>query len=136
MPQVRRLHAASVRASKQELETSLASQWRFVFCTRPNRLTDRMTEVILSMPRFSCRANCGTCKNCLDMPKFGGPNRIRQACMKRKCLDMVQKEYVVAVNEWPAGSRSTTRVRKAPTNSYGACRTNDVRAPALSFEAL
>ena len=28
--------------------------------------------------------HCGTCKNCLDMPKFGGPGKIRQACLSRQ----------------------------------------------------
>jgi len=31
------------------------------------------------------RDNCGECKFCLDMKKFGGPNKLRQACLMRKC---------------------------------------------------
>lgn len=27
--------------------------------------------------------HCGSCKNCLDMPKFGGPGKMRQACLYR-----------------------------------------------------
>ena len=34
-----------------------------------------------------CQAsNCGECVFCLDMPKFGGPGRMKQACEKRTCL--------------------------------------------------
>eukprot|EP00164_Ancoracysta_twista_P001936 GFYU01002545.1.p1 GENE.GFYU01002545.1~~GFYU01002545.1.p1 ORF type:complete len:930 (-),score=185.20 GFYU01002545.1:272-3061(-) len=32
------------------------------------------------------RGDCGSCKNCLDMPKFGGPGVKRQACLLRKCI--------------------------------------------------
>ena len=32
------------------------------------------------------RADCGSCKNCLDKQKFGGPDRLRQACALRLCL--------------------------------------------------
>ncbi len=29
--------------------------------------------------------DCGTCINCKDKPKFGGPGRKKQCCVKRKC---------------------------------------------------
>ena len=29
--------------------------------------------------------DCGTCINCKDKPKFGGPGRKKQCCIKRKC---------------------------------------------------
>lgn len=29
--------------------------------------------------------DCGRCKMCLDKPKFGGPGRKKQRCLKRKC---------------------------------------------------
>ncbi|CAL8297980.1 unnamed protein product [Lota lota] len=34
-----------------------------------------------------CRVqkDCGTCTNCLDKPKFGGPNTKRQCCTHKKC---------------------------------------------------
>mmetsp|Transcript_36123 Transcript_36123/g.83765 ORF Transcript_36123/g.83765 Transcript_36123/m.83765 type:complete len:245 (-) Transcript_36123:531-1265(-) len=39
-----------------------------------------------------CRActasDCGACPNCMDMPKFGGPGHKKQACTKRKCLQL------------------------------------------------
>eukprot|EP00794_Sanderia_malayensis_P014173 gene14173-15652_t len=33
------------------------------------------------------RDNCGECKYCLDMPKFGGPGRMKQSCIFRICLN-------------------------------------------------
>jgi len=32
--------------------------------------------------------NCGACKYCLDMPKFGGRGVMRQTCEKRACLSL------------------------------------------------
>ena len=36
----------------------------------------------------SCRRadDCGHCKACLDKPKFGGGNKLKQRCEKRRCL--------------------------------------------------
>ena len=34
------------------------------------------------------REDCGECVNCLDKPKNGGLNKIRQRCMERRCEDM------------------------------------------------
>ena len=34
------------------------------------------------------REDCGECVNCMDKPKNGGPNKIRQRCMERRCEDM------------------------------------------------
>jgi len=37
-----------------------------------------------------CRApDCGECMYCLDKPKFGGPNRRKNACVHRRCANMV-----------------------------------------------
>ena len=35
------------------------------------------------------RANCGSCSSCQDMPRFGGPGKMKQACKLRKCLASV-----------------------------------------------
>ena len=31
--------------------------------------------------------NCGKCKFCFDMPKFGGPQKLKQKCEKRVCVN-------------------------------------------------
>ena len=45
--------------------------------------------------RVQCRTcgpclteDCGACANCLDKPRFGGQNRRKQACIKRKCVSL------------------------------------------------
>ena len=32
------------------------------------------------------REDCGTCQNCTDIVKFGGPGRKKQKCARRVCL--------------------------------------------------
>ena len=32
--------------------------------------------------------DCGTCVYCLDKPKFGGPLRLKQKCVERRCNNM------------------------------------------------
>jgi hypothetical protein len=35
----------------------------------------------------ACKAkDCGTCRFCLDKPKFGGRGTLKQSCTVRKCL--------------------------------------------------
>jgi DNA (cytosine-5)-methyltransferase 1 len=33
-------------------------------------------------------ADCGECKHCKDMVKFGGSGRSKQACIRRRCPNM------------------------------------------------
>jgi hypothetical protein len=32
---------------------------------------------------------CGACRKCLDMPKYGGPGVLKEACAQRKCVGQV-----------------------------------------------
>tara|TARA_B100001109_G_C18769959_1_gene430186 strand:+ start:50 stop:532 length:483 start_codon:yes stop_codon:yes gene_type:complete len=55
----------------------------------PPQLTSCRTRVW----RFSCGncedcmiGDCGTCANCLDKPKFGGPGTRKRACTARRCM--------------------------------------------------
>ena len=33
-----------------------------------------------------CASDCGYCKHCRDMAKFGGPGKLKQRCIERKCI--------------------------------------------------
>ena len=37
------------------------------------------------------KLDCGQCRNCKDMTKFGGTGKSKQACMERKCENMAEK---------------------------------------------
>ncbi|KAK7800480.1 hypothetical protein U0070_024260, partial [Myodes glareolus] len=39
-----------------------------------------------------CEPECGKCKACKDMVKFGGTGRSKQACLKRRCPNLAVKE--------------------------------------------
>lgn len=32
------------------------------------------------------QVDCGICRFCKDKPRFGGPGRLKQSCIKRKCI--------------------------------------------------
>ena len=36
--------------------------------------------------------DCGVCKYCVDMKRFGGPGKKRQRCLRRKCLSKNNKD--------------------------------------------
>jgi hypothetical protein len=35
-------------------------------------------------------SNCGKCRRCLDMPAFGGRGKLKQACVKRRCINLLK----------------------------------------------
>ena len=35
-------------------------------------------------------SDCGKCKHCQDKKKFGGPGKLKKACLKRECHGMSQ----------------------------------------------
>ena len=42
----------------------------------------------------SCQTpDCGECIHCKNMIKFGGNGKSKQACVKRACVNMVEKEF-------------------------------------------
>ena len=45
---------------------------------------------------------CGSCKHCLDSPKFGGPGHLKQSCVHRKCQQLHQE--CVTMNDEPHAS--------------------------------
>ena len=37
---------------------------------------------------YGCKVkDCGVCRHCLDKKKFGGPNRLKQCCIHKKCAE-------------------------------------------------
>jgi len=71
----------------------------------------------------SCTASdCGECANCMDMPKFGGPGHKKQACSRRKCLQLT-----------PCKARKPDgpAVKRAKTSGGAAASTAPHAAPFL-----
>ena len=56
--------------------TTCAKKHRFAACTKCS----------------GCRtANCGICRNCEDMPAFGGAGTSKQKCLKRVCTNPIMR---------------------------------------------
>ena len=62
----------------------------------PVKSRNRSNGVIPGIRRTRCReckgctaVDCGKCTPCRDKPKFGGKGALKQACIRRKCTNMV-----------------------------------------------
>lgn len=66
--------------------------------------------------------DCGECKNCLDKPKYGGANKLKQCCIMRKCqhLKLIHVTGGGVANK-DEGGRSRTKKRKKKINGSGGC---------------
>jgi hypothetical protein len=59
-----------------------------------------------------CTASCcGHCRNCLDMPRFGGKGGLRQACLRRACEVLTEEQRTQ--NEAQREQRATERAERS-----------------------
>ncbi|KAJ8289768.1 hypothetical protein GJAV_G00005120 [Gymnothorax javanicus] len=66
--------------------------------------------------------DCGKCINCLDKPKFGGPNTKRQCCVFKKCDRIELRKAQRLVGKFPKGTGHTKRRR---SSASGCPSSND-----------
>jgi hypothetical protein len=52
--------------------------------------------------------NCNTCKTCLDKPRNGGPGTMKQACIYRKCTQLIRVRDVNPTSEFASSSSSSS----------------------------
>ncbi|XP_023198308.1 uncharacterized protein LOC111610094 isoform X1 [Xiphophorus maculatus] len=78
------LRTGSVKEEEEEDEEKVQTK---------NRKRDETSASGQKMRRQACRScaaclreNCGVCTFCRDMRKFGGPSRMKQKCVRRRCL--------------------------------------------------
>ncbi|MGH0182731.1 UNVERIFIED_CONTAM: hypothetical protein FKN15_010334 [Acipenser sinensis] len=64
--------------------------------------------------------DCGECINCLDKPKFGGPNTKRQCCMFKKC-DKIEERKQIRLG-YRTNKGLPLKRRRSPAS---ACPTSD-----------
>ena len=76
-----RLHHASVAPRSEEEHLKLA--YFFRRDEKAERLASR-PEVAMEHLARELRDDCGKCRFCLDMTKFGGPNKLRRRCIERQ----------------------------------------------------
>jgi len=83
-----------------------------IFISNPNlgQTPPRQLQIIkpivkpaYTIHRKDCRCNkcasclhvCGTCKNCVDKPRFGGKGKRKKACAKRpRCISPISEEWI------------------------------------------
>jgi len=83
------------------------------------------------------RDNCGKCVKCLDMPRFGGENRLRQACAMRKCLRMQAKLQKRVRETWRTGtSAPQTKVANPPSTSASSVAKRSDNKPGSTAASL
>ncbi|XP_065893030.1 lysine-specific demethylase 2B-like isoform X2 [Dysidea avara] len=62
-------------------------------------------------------ADCGKCRFCKDKPRFGGPGKLKQACSKKKCLQLAKPKTGSPSKEDRAQSPSKEEEEKAESPS-------------------
>ena len=67
--------------TNENVKTKTIRKWKCKFCE--NCMKD----------------DCGSCKNCLDMTKFGGTGKSKQGCIQRVCQNMIEKNMENEVSD-------------------------------------
>ncbi|CAJ1061647.1 histone-lysine N-methyltransferase 2B [Xyrichtys novacula] len=63
--------------------------------------------------------DCGRCMNCLDKPKFGGPNTKRQCCVYKRC-DQIEERKARRLSGRSAPKGSSKRRRPSPSGGHSS----------------
>lgn len=84
-------HGMGLPASTQQQPLGNIATYKYSTCTGVHILQLFFDYIGRRKKRcFNCSgclaADCGTCKHCLDKPKFGGKGLKKQCCVKRKCI--------------------------------------------------
>ena len=60
--------------------------------------------------------DCRQCRNCLDQKRYGGPGRLKKACIKRQCVVITQvtEKITQQNNSFDMKSSRSVRVRPRP----------------------
>ena len=51
--------------------------------------------------------DCRACRNCLDQKRYGGPGKLKKACLKRVCMMSSSSNSVVAIGGQPPATSNT-----------------------------
>lgn len=86
----------------------------------PSASSSPETAVVLSpIRRKGCgqcdiclQEDCRECTHCLDMPKYGGPNRLRQRCMRRKKCPMIVASTPAKATQTPGATKTKSSKKK------------------------
>jgi hypothetical protein len=87
---------------------------KVLYTKTANIRKDRMLKVLHKVRQSGCgtcpackvKDDCRTCKFCLDMKRYGGPNKLRKKCRLRQCRSIQHQQKK---------ARSLTNQTKAQT---------------------
>ena len=77
-----------------------------------------------------CKVDCQECKNCLDMPKYGGLGKKKKGCIKRECVFLreerikSQRKYELKMKQMRIGRRRTTKKAKRKKTHKSSARSD------------
>ena len=90
-------YADAIMDLKESTNTSITSSKRMK--TSKNKMDESFDSSFTNKRRKSKKScgsctgcltpECEVCRNCLDKPKFGGKNKIRQKCVERTCNNII-----------------------------------------------
>ena len=77
------------------------------------------------------RKDCGSCKFCLDKPKFGGPGKKKKRCIKRVCCDIstgiIYNRIVTITVTFIINAGVSKKTKKFPPACYSTLQVYQVR---------
>ncbi|XP_043992083.1 uncharacterized protein LOC122842241 isoform X3 [Gambusia affinis] len=87
------LRTGSVKEEEEEHEEKVQNKKRDETLALGQKMRHAALQRHVVQRRQACRScaaclreNCGVCTFCRDMRKFGGPSRMKQKCVRRRCL--------------------------------------------------
>ncbi|XP_014056924.2 histone-lysine N-methyltransferase 2A isoform X1 [Salmo salar] len=79
--------------------------------------------------------DCGDCMNCLDKPKFGGPNTKRQCCIYKRCDQIEDRKARRLSGKFPRGpgkrSRHSLSVVQSSNEEVDGMEVGDSQSPSV-----
>ncbi|XP_071239083.1 histone-lysine N-methyltransferase 2B-like isoform X1 [Salvelinus alpinus] len=79
--------------------------------------------------------DCGECMNCLDKPKFGGPNTKRQCCIYKRCDQIEDRKARRLSGKFPGGPgkrpRHSLSVVQSSNDEVDGMEVGDSQSPSV-----
>ena len=74
--------------------------------------------------------DCRACRNCLDQKRYGGPGKLKKACLKRVCMMSSSSNSVVAIGGQPSATSNTPQ--QSPPSSLTSTTVSSIVSGVLT----
>ncbi|XP_038154391.1 uncharacterized protein LOC119792020 isoform X2 [Cyprinodon tularosa] len=110
------LRSSTIKKEEDEEEEEEEEEKRKFRRANPPGFVQKRRRVACRECVACLREDCGSCSFCRDMRKFGGPSRLKQKCVMRRCLVLLreknksqeQNRLLAAENTGPSGHAQAT----------------------------